>query len=372
MDDEYRIWARLFSKEPRLSFFAWQIELTTRCPLKCRMCIRDTAAEWHSADMPIDDFRRLSPYFRKVENLVLEGWGEPLLYKDLIEAVRIVKAAGSHPGFVTSGWGLNREYISDLIEGGLDFIGFSLAGAIPETHDSIRINSHLPDVLRAIGEFNRIKADKGRERPALHIVYLVLEDNIAEISQLLDLAKTVGIGTVVLINPAQVSSNRQNEQKVFSCGGNEAYEQILKEAKIRAEKSKIELRTPCAAPRIHAVCAENPMRNLFISVDGEVSPCVYLYPPIPSPVRKFYCGKEVAVEKLSFGNIFSETLESIWRSEPYAEFRRSLETRRRQLEKCFSPGALVDPDTDRVSRAREIILSDPPVPCRTCHRMLGI
>jgi hypothetical protein len=72
------------------------------------MCIRDSSKDWRDTDMSIDDFKKLTPYFRNVGNVVLEGWGEPLLYKDLIEAIRVVRGAGSHSGFVTSGWGLTR------------------------------------------------------------------------------------------------------------------------------------------------------------------------------------------------------------------------------------------------------------------------
>jgi MoaA/NifB/PqqE/SkfB family radical SAM enzyme len=166
-------------------FSAWQIELTTRCPLRCRMCIREEFKDWHSSDMNFDDFKGLLPYFKDVEKVVLEGWGESLLHKNLIEIIRLVKAENSEVGFVTSGKGLNKEYISELINAGVDFIGFSLSGASSRTHDSIRVNSDFQRLLGDIKTFNEIKSDKKLQNPRLHIVYLMLKDNIYEIPSLI-------------------------------------------------------------------------------------------------------------------------------------------------------------------------------------------
>jgi MoaA/NifB/PqqE/SkfB family radical SAM enzyme len=150
------------------------------------MCIRDSATKWHAGDMNIADFKKLAPHFKNVEAIILEGWGEPLIYPELIRAVKIVKEYGSRAGFVTSGWGLNRDSIRDLIHAGLDFIGFSLAGATYETHNRIRINSDLQTVLNTLKDFHQIKKEEKLERPRLHIVFLMLRDNLIEIPLLPD------------------------------------------------------------------------------------------------------------------------------------------------------------------------------------------
>jgi MoaA/NifB/PqqE/SkfB family radical SAM enzyme len=365
------IFRRLFIKDQKMSFFAWQVELTTRCPLRCRMCIRESSKDWLAVDMPLDEFKKLTPYFRNVENVVLEGWGEPLLYKDLIEAIRIVKGAGSHPGFVTSGWGLNQNYISDLIKGGADFIGFSLAGATSETHKAIRINSDLPSILQAIQEFNKIKTDRKLEKPRLHIVFLMLKDNLAEIPLLLDLAKRLGIDVIVLINLVQVTNEWQNSQKIFTCGEEQA-KSVFEEAEIKAKELNIVLKKSFISPQTLAVCEEDPLRNLTISVDGQVTPCVYLYPPTASPISRIFCDKDCSIEKVSFGNIFTESLDRIWNSSSYVAFRECLRVRRKRFEEMYSFTASIALDTERLRRSDETVLPKPPEPCKTCHRMLGV
>jgi MoaA/NifB/PqqE/SkfB family radical SAM enzyme len=365
------IFSKLFSRARKDLFFAWQVELTTRCPLRCRMCIRDSSADWNTRDMPIDDFKKVAPYFRNIENVVLEGWGEPLLYKDLIDAVKIVKEAGSQAGFVTSGWGLNREYIIDLIKAGVDFIGFSLAGATSETHKAIRINSDFERILQSIQEFNKFKTDHNLEKPRLHIVFLLLRDNLLEISSLLDLAKEVGIRVIVMINLVQVTNEWQNSQKVFIYG-EEENKSVFQEAEIKAKELGIMLKKPSLSPKTVGLCEEDPLKNLYISVDGQVAPCVYLYPPTSSPMTRIFCDHEHSIEKVSFGNIFTEPLDRIWNSTNYVAFREGLSVRKRSFEKGSSFTASIALDTESLKRSARAELPEFPEPRQTCHRMLGM
>jgi MoaA/NifB/PqqE/SkfB family radical SAM enzyme len=363
-----RLFRRLFAGTKKKQFFAWQIELTTRCPLRCKMCIRDVATQWHTGDMSIDDFKKLVPHLRNVENAVLEGWGEPLIYKDLTRVIRLVKEVQCQAGFVTSGWGLDDERVSELVSAGLDFIGFSLSGATPGTHNVIRANSNLYSVLRSIRTFQELKAQKKLAKPKLHIVFLMLRDNIAELPILLDHARDLGIDEIILINLICVANEWQEAQRLFTCGEGEEHK-VLRETAIKARALKIRLHVAPLTRREVGVCAENPLRNLYISVDGNVSPCVFLYPPIPSPFRRIFCGSEHSVTKVSFGNIFKEPFESIWNREPYVEFRNCFAARKKFFEEKYPP--LIG-NAERVVTLKEVTLPQPPEPCWTCHKMLGV
>ena len=338
-------------------FFAWQIELTTRCPLKCRMCVREGSVNWQGRDMKLEDFRKISEYFSKAENIILQGWGEPLLNRNLIDAVRMVKEKGARAGFVTSGSSLQRELISELIDTGTDFIGFSFAGATARTHNSIRMHSDFELLLENIRFLNAVKKEKRLDKPLIHIVYLMLKDNIAEVPAIVELAKRIGINDIILTNLIQVSNEWQEGQRVFTCdkGGIErGYREILKGAEIRAKELNVTLRVPSLSTVNVPVCEENPLRNLYISVDGEVSPCVYLYPPGQPRFRRIYCGSENHMEKVSFGNVFRESFSSIWNKKDYVEFRGCFMRRQADIKKIYS-GFLA-----------------PPQHCRTCHKMLGV
>jgi MoaA/NifB/PqqE/SkfB family radical SAM enzyme len=270
-------------------------------------------------------------------------------------------------GFVTSGLPLTDDYISELVGAQTDFIEFSLAGSKAETHDSIRVNSHLPQLLDHIRRFQEVKARQQTSLPRLHIVYLLMKNNIAELPALIRLAKDLGIEEVILIHMALISNDWQEDQRIFAREGMEEYERMLDEAERMARDSKISLQRPSLAPRDAAVCSENPLRNLYISVSGNVSPCIYLRPPLPPPFRRIFHGAEFLTEKVGFGNIFQTPFEAIWKNPQYEDFRACFSRRKEKMEEIT--GALWDPGKRKNPRLDP--LPPPPGPCRTCYKIEG-
>ena len=364
-----KIFGKFLRRRKRRPFSAWQIELTTRCPLRCKMCIRTESADWQFQDMSLEDFKKILPYLKDVETVVLEGWGESLLHKDLSQCIRLVKKEGSQVGFVTSGMGLTENRVADLIEAGLDFVGFSISGTTPETHDAIRVNSRLPEILNVIRFFNEEKLRQKLDRPKIHIVFLMVKDNIHEVPSVPSFAKEAGIEEVVLTNICHTINIWQEKQRVFVWESDKnPYEGIVKQAEIKARKLKIQLKRPSLSAVDVPVCEENPLQNLYISVDGEVSPCVYLYPPLSSPFKRIFCGREYWIEKVSFGNIFSDPFPAIWNQENYEQFRnRFIERGKGFRELYFSLW-----DNQKMKDSQGNALPDPPEPCKTCHKILGI
>jgi MoaA/NifB/PqqE/SkfB family radical SAM enzyme len=360
-------WKQLFWGSQGKPYSAWQIELTTRCPLRCRMCCREGHHDMARQDMPFENFQRLAPYFKNVEAVVLEGWGESLLHPRLIDCIRLVKQEGSRVGFVTSGKTLNEAYIAELVKAGPDFIGFSLSGASPQTHDAIRVNSSLAELTRHIHIFQETKARLGKADPRFHIVYLLLRNNIHELPLLLRLAKELKIEEVILIHIALVTTPWQAEQRVFADTPNPEYEAILQEGERLAKELKIQYRRPSLTPRDVPVCSENPLQNLYISVKGNVSPCVYLNPPLPTPFTRLFQGRSHTLEKLKYGNIFTDPFAAVWERKEYAEFRKCFSLRQQTFPDYYS--SLLDPDKMKAGGGTPF--PPPPVPCQTCYKILG-
>ncbi len=361
-------WSRISPRiSPGKKFSAWQIELTTRCPLRCVMCCRQGHDHLPRKDMSIRDFERIVPYLQEVESVVLEGWGESLLHPQLVDAVRLVKDAGARVGFVTSGMSLNRDYISALVEAKTDFIGFSLSGAEGQTHEAIRVNSRLAEILDHIRTFGEIKARNHSPHPRMHIVYLLLKKNLGEVPALIRLAKDFGIAEIILIHMALITNPGQEEQRIFGREDTTEWERIFAEAQKLARKMKISLKPRPLLSRDVAVCAEDPLRNLYISVNGNVSPCVYLRPPVPTPFRRIFHGTEVLTEKVGFGNIFQKPFAEIWSNPEYEAFRACYSRREEMMEKMTA--VLWDPDKRKADECGS--LPPPPAPCRTCYKVEG-
>ena len=350
-------------------FSAWQIELTTRCPLRCKMCIRSERDDWQNHDMALDDFKKLLPCLKEVETVVLEGWGESLLHPHLLDCIQLARKEGAEVGFVTSGKGLTQTRASDLVHAGADFIGFSIAGITAETHDRIRVNSRLPEITDAIRFLQEAKSRLGQPQPRLHLVFLMVKDNVQEVPSLPSFAREAGIGEVVLINICHTINSWQQEQRVFAWDvGNNPYETLLKQAEANARKLHIKLWRPSISPADVPVCDENPLKNLYISSDGEVSPCVYLYPPLPSPFKRIFGSKEYWLDKVSFGNIFEEGFAAIWNREPYVSFRDHFTERKKRARDLYF--SLLD--SPRPADSQSSPFPGPPEPCRSCHKMIGV
>jgi len=364
-----KIFGKFIRRRRKKPFSAWQIELTTRCPLRCKMCIRTESADWQYQDMPLEDFKKLIPYLKDVETVVLEGWGESLLHKDLSQCIRLVKKEGPQVGFVTSGMGLTENRVAELIEAGLDFVGFSVSGTTPETHDAIRLNSHLLDIFRVIHLFQEEKKRQGLLRPKMHLVFLMVKDNIFEVPSVPLFAQEAGIEEVVLTNICHCINVWQEKNRVFvwESGENE-YEKIVKQTEANARKLNIQLKRPSLSAVDVPVCEENPLGNLYISAEGEVSPCVYLYPPLPSPFKRIFCGKEHWIEKVSFGNIFRDSFSTIWSCNLYEAFRNRFVEREKEFKELYFSLW----DSPKMKSPRANALPHPPESCRTCHKILGI
>lgn len=348
------------------TFNTWQVELTTRCPLSCAMCIKDTYRNWHRMDMSMDNFLKILPYLRYVKNVVLEGWGESLMHPNIVDIVKLVKKQGCEVGFVTSGYGLDEIKVVKLTEAGIDFIGFSFSGGTSDTHNSIRVNSDFESLLQTV----QLLTKKNPKKPKIHIVYLILKRNLHEMPAIVKIAKELNVKEVVFINITHITNKRQYEEKAFFYNDTmepqkKLIDQIVKETNRAAKKYNVKIYLPNFYASEVAVCSENPLENLYISVDGEVSPCVYLYPPLEDGFIRIFSGMEYTTDKLTFGNIFFEDIGTIWNRMPYVEFRKRFMERKKKLTELYT-------HLFEQRRPVEIVFPEPPESCKTCHKILGL
>jgi hypothetical protein len=71
------------------------------------------------------------------------------------------------------------------------------------------------------------------------------------------------------------------------------------------------------------------------------------------------------IHKVRFGNIFREPFEDIWNKEDYVAFRDRFVQRKDMMEDAYQAFL------NHRKHERGIPL-EPPEPCRTCHKMLGV
>lgn len=106
------------------------VEITTRCNLQCRMCVKYAAGSTIiDEDLPLAVFKNLTPALSRAKTLILNGIGEPLLHPDLTEIIRLARASmppGATIGFQTNGFLLDEQKSFELVAAGLNTVCLSL------------------------------------------------------------------------------------------------------------------------------------------------------------------------------------------------------------------------------------------------------
>jgi putative metalloenzyme radical SAM/SPASM domain maturase len=106
------------------------VEITTRCNLRCRMCVKYAAGSCIAEeDLPFTVFRGLAPALANANTLILNGIGEPLLHPELEGIIGFARAAMAPEaviGFQSNGLLLDEEKSLTLISAGLSTVCLSL------------------------------------------------------------------------------------------------------------------------------------------------------------------------------------------------------------------------------------------------------
>lgn len=97
-------------------------------------------------------------------------------------------------------------------------------------------------------------------------------------------------------------------------------EEVFRGAEVFAFENGIELNLPASTPRGVKRCDFIESGSLFISWNGDVHPCHFLW-------HKFQCyisGWKKFITPVSFGNLKDSTVSDIWNSDEYKNFRVSV------------------------------------------------
>jgi len=306
--------------------FDWiQVEVTSACNAACIYCPRTVYKDvWEDRHLPLDAFRKLKPAFAKSRHVHLQGWGEPFLHPDFFEMVAIAKAAGCWVGTTTNGMLLNRDRVTRMIESGVDIIAFSLAGT-GEKNDVIRKGTSLKKVLEAICALDRAKKEMGRERPEIHVAYMLFRSGMGELEALPALLDGLGVSQVVVSTLDFVTTDELLKEAVIPATPEE-YEEVrsVLDRLVEAGREKgLSVHYHLISPeKRREVCTENVQRALCVSSDGAVSPCVYTNLRVSGTYYDLQ-GKKVSCERMVFGNIHEKNFKDICKEKSYRDFRRS-------------------------------------------------
>lgn len=309
-----------------------QIEVTSKCNAACAYCPRTVYREhWHDRFMSLDTFRRLLPALRKTRLAYLQGWGEPFLHPEFPAMVRLAKEAGCTVGVTTNGMLLTEQRLVQVMEAGLDILAFSLTGTTPERNDPARAGAPLVKVLEKMNMVRRVKEQRHATKPVVHIAYMLLRSGLDDLEGLPRLMADHGVEQAVVSVLDFEPGVELSEEVLAPKDDRERHALEERFARLReaAVTLGVTIHTPSFAPRgkDEPVCAENVQRTLFVSADGEISPCVYANVPVDQ-AEYARQGQPAPYSRVTFGNVNDELLPVLWRGKAYEQFREGLEKNR--------------------------------------------
>jgi MoaA/NifB/PqqE/SkfB family radical SAM enzyme len=313
-----RVWGL---EAPRWQYL--QVEVTTRCNLPgCIMCPRTAWPErWQAQDLSWETFEALIPSLKFFSHVHLSGWGEPLLHPRLWDMARTLRAQGLKVSLTTNGLGLNEEVQRRVLEH-LDMVAISLDGARAQTYARVRPGADFHRLVQQVATLCSRKRSLGLARPEVVLLFLKMRTNLAELPEFLRLAASLGVDRVNAPNLDFIPVPAMEPLSLLTLGPPDPeIEAILREAAAQAEVLKMPWRNFSLSPNFDLrVCDANPLSNVFVTVSGEVAPCVYLGLPVAGPGTRRYFNKSYQTGNYSYGNVREQVFLKLSQQPAYLNF----------------------------------------------------
>ncbi|HSA89932.1 MAG TPA: radical SAM/SPASM domain-containing protein [Burkholderiales bacterium] len=357
--------AWLGGRAPARPFEAFQIEVTSRCNLKCVMCpVAALGERWEARDLPWETFERVAEAFGRVRWVHLQGWGEPLLHRRFFDMAARAKAAGCRVGFTTNGTRLTTANGERLLELGVDLVAVSIAGARAATHEAIRVGSDFAGLQANLRGFAALRRARGNPAPKLEVFYLMTRANLVELPQAVTLAAELGADELVATNLDYVITPELDALRAYGpAPPAPALGAAVEAAAAAARAAGIAFRPYRLQQREMAVCDLNPLKILYIGADGSVSPCVYTSLAGPDEIPRVFEGRPLETPVVRFGNVNHRPLMQIWESPAYRAFRA------RFARRVAGAGLALLGTAAGAAPEEEL---PAPEACRTCPKLYGI
>ena len=287
-----------------------EIEVTTRCNLKCTIC-EHTYWNEPGRDMTFEEFKGIVDQFPRLKWIGLTGIGESFINKDFMRMLRYVKSKNVYVELYDTFFFIDREVAQGLIDMKLDMLFASVDAATEETYEKIRVGSNFEKVINNVRALFELKRLNNTAYPQIAFHYIVNKDNLADIPQYIDLVQSIAQGQPVTIQFTRMLHEFDEVKGLFA----EVPQDIIDEVDNKAKLYGIDVRwnedVPEVKPPIDK-CIEWTMP--FIFVTGHVIPCC----------SGNEAGHREFQKRTAMGNVFEQSIREIWNGEKYKALRRMI------------------------------------------------
>ncbi len=306
-----------------------QIEPVGQCNLRCTMCPiqfrQDGPPYGPPAFMAFDTFRRLIDQFPTLQELHLQGLGEPMMHPRFFDMVEYAAGRGVRVSTNSNLTLLNPARAARAVSCGLDTVCVSIDGASAETYERIRVRSRFERVLRGLELLLAARERAGSALPHLRLVMVAMRQNLHELPAIVRLAHQWQFESIFVQHlchdfgesslPAHYRPMRDYVDAQTLLHEDPArIEHFFSEARTVARELGIELRLPRTRPRVHPTGTPGPercdwpWRGAYVSYQGLAMPCCMVATP----------------DRINFGSMAERGVEAVWNSPAFERFRAQL------------------------------------------------
>ncbi len=282
-----------------------QLEPTSRCNLRCPMCMRDKV-DARYGDMSFDLFRRIIDGNPRLYRLHLQGNGEPFLHRQLLDFVRYARGRGIRVSVISNGTLVTDELAAGIMQSGLNELQFSVDSLDPAVYAAIRVGANLGRVIENVQRTVRAR-DAAGSPIELSLTVVIQRGNLDRVAEFVSFAAEQRIPKVSF----QYLEPKHGEK--YEPGFLAAHSPFDDPAQLAARVREVKEQ----AGRRGIVCdfvSERergclwPWDGLYITWDGQVNPCCLIFDHV-------------------VGDASREDIRGIWNNDRMREFRRRLGSR---------------------------------------------
>ena len=306
-----------------------QIEPVGQCNLRCQMCSiqfrKDGPPYGPPAFMEFETYTHIVDQFTNLQELHLQGLGEPMMHPRFFDMVEYAASKGIHVSTNSNLTLLNDRRAQRCVTSGLRSLHISIDGANAETYERIRVRAHFERVVANVERILAARARLESAYPRLRMVMVIMRQNLHELPDMVRFAHRWSMESIFVQHlchdfgesglPAQYLPMRAFIQKETLLEEDPVrIDYFFAEARRVAEQLGIDLRLPRARMRLHPPGTPGrqrcdwPWRGAYFSYQGYAMPCCMVSTP----------------DRINFGKIAEHHAEELWNGADYQEFRERL------------------------------------------------
>jgi radical SAM protein with 4Fe4S-binding SPASM domain len=277
--------------------------------------------------MRFDHFIAIMEQFPHLQELHLQGMGEPMMHPQLFEMVTYAVRRGVTVTTNSNLTLMSHGRAEQCIRSGLHVLHVSLDGATAESYEDIRQGAKFERVLNNIHKVCRAKNRLGSHTPLLRLVVVVMRRNLEELPDLVRLAHQCSIHSIFVQHLSQEFGEssmlpRYEPMHAFvqkeTLMGEDPHrvERYFAAARSVAAELAVELRLPriqpasCTGRGATPHACDWPWSRAYVTYQGYAIPCCMIATP----------------DRLHMGNMIEHGVETIWNGRQYQTFRNQLDS----------------------------------------------